>query len=1051
MHTHTYTQVRQEAAKYAFAHGDDARVGAHAVLAAYFVGRDAPKAWTTLPKVHPLHQICACAHAMLMRNPVFPSQPWYWDAVEASGEGGDQADGVGAGGSGVTGEAGAGKSSTGKERVYNVRKLQGLVRHLVGAGLLDAAQQLLTDLEYLTIKFEARRVYELVEEFEVVRLSKKAHGRGDSCFLDAAGQFETFVLQSRSLFEHEPHALFQAAANTQEDGPMSRAAALTRSLHQRHPPWLRWVNAPRDNDVASCWTLQAHQDRVTALAVSVDGAWLATACADRVCRIWETASGINMQTLARAPGRVTCMAWSQDSHYLAVGDAEGGAKMWLRKRREASSSDVADFGVTAHMGPVQGLAFAEGSPAQAEHGATAVPDSADKVRMLLSAGTDGVVKVWSTATNSVVRVLKGHQGAVHGIMVRQSPAAAPGTGFMARVISQRLARRREQLGQRKSPHKGRLPPIRPQEHANGFTSVMDQRGAASDAKIEGREGARVLSFGEDRCVREWQVDSGLCVRTFRGHRGAVMSVDVAEGLDLMVSASEDKTCFMWRLSDGSVVGILQHDTPLSCVVLDLASDSLATICKEGRLRLWDLQSMVRVGKTDAIGLHSRTPGQRLEGLNKASALDRDKGLVLVGTLGGCVKAFPIRAFSFRAHDLAAPDAVQHTSASPSRAADTRKAGAAKGASKDVDTGDTGVGGKGVTAVCVNRSSMCSASSSGEIALWNLKTGDNLWRLSSGQRRITALAIEPSAGRLLASASSHGEVLFWDLEQPFIKEPIAALAAHVHAITCIAFSGDGGLFLTASSDKTLRVWSVHGAAKATSAPVSLNATEQAHATAVHGPESTARTQVQTPAALSAATSGLSAASSDGHDGGVGAAGVGDTRGADMSAMLRLRALHRLVGHEEVVTSAAFMPVGPAAQDRSSSSAGGVLLASSSLDGSVRLWNLATGEPLLPVLRPMGRSGSIACVAWAPDCQHVAGGCDDGSVRVWSLKEINPSERKSPKKAKTSRTARAEAHETLVLRARGALDVLCASLKTLSPQSLGDLTFLSLASSGVFVCV
>ena len=128
MHTHTYTQVRQEAAKYAFAHGDDARVGAHAVLAAYFVGRDAPKAWTTLPKVHPLHQICACAHAMLMRNPVFPSQPWYWDAVEASGEGGDQADGVGAGGSGVTGEAGAGKSSTGKERVYNVRKLQGLVR-----------------------------------------------------------------------------------------------------------------------------------------------------------------------------------------------------------------------------------------------------------------------------------------------------------------------------------------------------------------------------------------------------------------------------------------------------------------------------------------------------------------------------------------------------------------------------------------------------------------------------------------------------------------------------------------------------------------------------------------------------------------------------------------------------------------------------------------------------------------------------------------------------------------------------------------------------------
>jgi WD40 repeat protein len=1045
------TQVRQEAARYAFAHGDDARVGAHVVLAVYLVGRDASKAWTALPKVHPLHQMCSSAHAMLMRNPVFPFQPWYWDAVEADGLGGDGTDGHGAGRSGVDKETGAGASNTGKERVYNVRKLQGLVRHLVCAGLLEAAQQLLTDLEYLTIKFEARRVYELVEEFEVLRVSKKAHGRADSCYLDAAGQFETFVLHSRSLFEREPHLLFQAAANTQEDGPMSRAATLARSLHRRHPPWLRWVNAPCDNDVASCWTLQAHKDRLMALAVSPDGAWLATASADRLCRIWETASGINTQTLARSPARIACMAWSPDSHNLAVGDLDGCVKMWRRKRPQtaSSSSDVADFGVTAHNGPVQALAFAESSPAHAEQGAIANKDAVDRVHMILSAGTDGLVKVWSTATNSVIRVLKGHQSAVHGLVVRQTPAAAPGTGFMARIISQRLARRREQLGQRKSPHKGRLPPIKPQEHANGFTSVMQQRSAANDdAKIEGREGARVLSFGEDRCVREWQVDSGLCVRTFEGHQGAVMSVDIAEELDLMVSASEDKTCFMWRLSDGSVVGVVHHDTPLSCVLLDLASDSLATICKEGRLRLWDLHSMVRVGNTDAVGLYTRSPGQHLEGLNKASTLVRGQGLVLVGTPGGCVKAFPIRAFSFRAHALAfqgVREASRHHTSSPSsKATDSRKPGAGTGDTQDGEAGATGVWGKGVTAVCVNRCSMCTASASGEIAIWNLKTGDNLFRLASGHRRITALAIEPSIGRLLASASSHGEVLFWDLEQKRIREPIAALAAHVHEVTHMAFSGDGGLFLTASLDKTLRIWAVYGASKSTSTHVPRNAAEQAHLAAVNDPDSTSHARTHPAPALSAATSGLSAASSDGYGGGSGA-----TLGGGM--VLRLRALHRLVGHDEAVTSAAFVPIRHLAQDRSGSSAGGALLASSSLDGSVRLWNLATGEPLLPLIRPMGRSGSIACVAWAPDAQHVAGGCDDGSVRVWSLKEINATDRKSPKKAKAANSSHAEARETLILRDRGPLDVLCASLKTLSPTSLADLMFLSLAPTGVCVCV
>ena len=292
-----------------------------------------------------------------------------------------------------------------------------------------------------------------------------------------------------------------------------------------------------------------------------------------------------------------------------------------------------------------------------------------------------------------------------------------------------------------------------------------------------------------------------------------MSVDIAEGLDLMVSASEDKTCFMWRLSDGSVVGVVHHDTPLSCVLLDLASDSLATICKEGRLRLWDLHSMVRVGNTDAVGLYTRSPGQHLEGLNKASTLVRGQGLVLVGTPGGCVKSFPIRTFSFRAHALAVQGVREasrhHTSSPSSKAADSRKSGAGAGDTQDGEAGATGVWGTGVTAVCVNRCSMCSASASGEIAMWNLKTGDNLFRLASGQRRISALAIEPSIGRLLASASSHGEVLFWDLEQKRIREPIAALAAHVHEVTHMAFSGDGGLFLTASLDKTLRIWAVYG--------------------------------------------------------------------------------------------------------------------------------------------------------------------------------------------------------------------------------------------------
>ncbi|HEU0089615.1 MAG TPA: hypothetical protein VFQ77_18550, partial [Pseudonocardiaceae bacterium] len=58
--------------------------------------------------------------------------------------------------------------------------------------------------------------------------------------------------------------------------------------------------------------------------------------------------------------------------------------------------------------------------------------------------------------------------------------------------------------------------------------------------------------------------------------------------------------------------------------------------------------------------------------------------------------------------------------------------------------------------------------------------------------------------------------------------------------------------------------------------------------------------------------------------------------------------------------------------------GTHLLSGGDDGSVRVWDAATGAP---VHQLSGHTGAVWSVAYSPDGTHLLSGGDDGSVRVW----------------------------------------------------------------------
>jgi WD40 repeat protein len=64
-------------------------------------------------------------------------------------------------------------------------------------------------------------------------------------------------------------------------------------------------------------------------------------------------------------------------------------------------------------------------------------------------------------------------------------------------------------------------------------------------------------------------------------------------------------------------------------------------------------------------------------------------------------------------------------------------------------------------------------------------------------------------------------------------------------------------------------------------------------------------------------------------------------------------------------------------------GGKLLATADANGTVRLWNPATGQPIgKPLPADTGPHGGVSGVAFSPDGKLLASAADDGTVRLWN---------------------------------------------------------------------
>jgi WD40 repeat protein/serine/threonine protein kinase len=538
----------------------------------------------------------------------------------------------------------------------------------------------------------------------------------------------------------------------------------------------------------------AHDDDVTAVALTPDGSRLATAGGNSV-RVWDRASlkviadfplrgalnslrfrddgrwlalghnngmvvwDVDKQSVVlRVPGAsaVKYVAFRPGSHELAAGDDGGTVRVWQPPNAKALRQ------WKAHDGAVHAVAFA-----------------ADGSR-LATGGSDKMVRLWDPDTGAKRGTLAGHPNIVTSVVffpdskrlasadieggVRlweaegEGEQTPPPRALIGHVRHVRLA-----LGGSAEPGHGgpllasagydgrvRLWDLTPWQPLELWTGPR-----VSVYSIAFSGDGRLLAAGDDEGIQLWDAETGALLHKLRGHEHAVNAVAFAPRGTLLASAGMDRTVRLWDAVTGQLVWTRgDHQKPVSCMALVDGGAKVVSGGQDGTVRLWDAATgrplHVFPGHTAAVTSIAPTPGgKRLVTVSQKEAKLWDLDKLAELPLADPAKASgTVLVFS--------PDGTRLFVGTTERV--IKVCDAATGKLERTLTGhDDQVW---ALALTPDGKRLVSASFDKTVRLWDCATGQLLLTLDAPDR-LTSVAMSPD-GRTLAAGSDDQKVVVWKI-------------------------------------------------------------------------------------------------------------------------------------------------------------------------------------------------------------------------------------------------------------------------------------------------
>ena len=391
---------------------------------------------------------------------------------------------------------------------------------------------------------------------------------------------------------------------------------------------------------------------------------------------------------------------------------------------------------------------------------------------IVSASSDGTLKVWDTRTGEEHLTLRGHSSKVYGCAI--SPA---GDFIVSTSADQTLKVWDTRTGEERRTLRG---------HTDAVWGC-----AISPA------GNSIVSASSDGTLKVWDAHTGEERRTLRGHTDAVWGCAISPAGDAIVSASSDGTLKVWDVHTGEELRTLRgHTGEVTGCAISPAGDFIVSASSDYKLKVWDAHTGEE--RCTLVGHMERVWG---------CAISPAGDYILSASEDWTLKVWDARTGELRRTLRGHTAWVNGCAISPagdfivSASWDTtlKVWDARMGEERSTLRGHTGwvLG----CAISPAGDMIVSASSDYTLKVWDAHTGEELRTLHGHTREVNGCAISPTED-FIVSASADRTLKVWNTRS---GEERRTLHGHTHEVNGCAISPAGDFIVSASSDGTLKVW------------------------------------------------------------------------------------------------------------------------------------------------------------------------------------------------------------------------------------------------------